>query len=304
MKAFIFTFILVLLQIIFANGSKKGSETSTAYLSETNVFNYNNIKDLVVLGDSFSSTGTNYHTMKYSGANVSGGKNWPLQLLKYHKMKLWNFAKVGAVVDFKIVPRRGYKVSFVRQGDIFVDKMSEGKTFGDSWNGNSTLVAYWIGVNDIRCIKRPKDKNVDEKFDKIIKEIFQTLEKMYNAGAKNFLIINIPPLIRHPFNSRGSYPYYEHDTEYFNNAFLEYSEKIASNHTDANIMVYNAEEQYNYIIDNCEKFQFKDCSHGWKVSKVTSLKKSLFHDFSHLSYNGNKYLAKDINKYLLSLNNE
>ncbi|ORY48789.1 hypothetical protein LY90DRAFT_703128 [Neocallimastix californiae] len=77
------------------------------------------MENLVVFGDSFSSTGTNFDTMKYSGNNISGGKNWPLQLLDLHNMTLWNFSVGGAVVNHMIVPRNGYKSSFITEYNKF-----------------------------------------------------------------------------------------------------------------------------------------------------------------------------------------
>jgi len=299
-------FIACLLTIFISNAfaeSKKGKDSSFLYLSDTNVFDYDKITDFIVLGDSFSATGTNYTTMHYTGANVTGGRNWPLHLRKLHNnMKLWNFAKSGAVIDFKIVPRRAYKVSFVKQGDVFVEKMSKGKKFGDQWKSENTMAILWIGANDIRCIKRPEDHIVDDKYEILLKEFLETLEKMYKADVKNFVIMNVPPLTRAPFNLKGSYPYYQHDVDLFNNAFKNISKDLHKKYDDINIIVYNTNAEYSYIMDHCQDFNLQDCTHAWKLNKTIPLSASFWKDYSHLSAHGNKHLAVDLNELLESVN--
>jgi len=75
-------------------------KNSVIMLSNSSKFDYNKIENLIVFGDSQSSVDTNFTDMSYTGNSHSGGKNWPLYLLKFNNnMKLLNFATRGAVVD-------------------------------------------------------------------------------------------------------------------------------------------------------------------------------------------------------------
>eukprot|EP00833_Pecoramyces_ruminatium_P013277 jgi/Orpsp1_1/1187309/evm.model.d7180000056753.1 len=82
-------------------GANKGSESSFSYLSKTTPFKYSEFKDIIIFGDSYTTVSIDFNTMKYTGENLSGGKNWPQFLIDMHPMNMWNFAISGAVVDPK-----------------------------------------------------------------------------------------------------------------------------------------------------------------------------------------------------------
>jgi len=66
-----------------------GGDLSKLFLSNHSTFNYNEIKNLIVFGDS----------------NSCHPYQWPNHLSRIHNMKLWNFARSGAVVDLNITHR-------------------------------------------------------------------------------------------------------------------------------------------------------------------------------------------------------
>ncbi|KAG4102900.1 hypothetical protein H8356DRAFT_929928, partial [Neocallimastix lanati (nom. inval.)] len=68
-------------------------------LSNSTKFNYNKIENLIVFGDSHSTVLTNFTDMSYTGWNFSGGKNWPLYLIDFNNIKLWNYAVRGAYIN-------------------------------------------------------------------------------------------------------------------------------------------------------------------------------------------------------------
>lgn len=66
---------------------------------------------------------------------------------------------------------------------------------------SKALVAVWIGINDISdSIKYTFPRDNATGFPSFYKEIidteFQALETVYEAGYKNYLVMNLPPLER------------------------------------------------------------------------------------------------------------
>ncbi len=142
---------------------------------------------MITFDDSHTATSTKlyyYTNMSYSGWNYSCGKNWPLYLIKFDKnMKLWNYAKGGSLIDEKLVKIPSYyKIDLIKQYEYFYENMSEGKQFNKIWNKDNSLFAFWIGNIDINQLFR---KNTTAEIDEI------TINKMYDIGARNILILTI-----------------------------------------------------------------------------------------------------------------
>jgi len=293
---YILLFINLLLVCIKAN--EIDSISCKILLSNSTKFNYNEIKNLIVFGDSHSATGTNYTDMTYSGWNHSRGKNWPLYLKEFNKnIKLWNYAKGGSLIDenLVIVPKY-YKIDLKKQYEYFYENMSERKKFNEIWNNNNTLFAFWIGNIDIHQLYR---KNVTTEIDKITDKLFESINKMYNVGARNILILNI-------FNMGciiNKSHYLRNDVLEFNNNVIKKSENFFKKHSDTNFIIYKANNKLDDIFSNCKKYNFKDCTNMWINNKKKNSKDYLWIN-SHLTDPGNKILAEDINNLLNSINNK
>ncbi len=181
--------------------------------------------------------------------------------------------------------------------------MTEGKKFSKNWNSNSSLFAFWFGSNDIRNINR-KTSNVTTILENIENSLFNSIETIYQNGARNFLFLNVPPIDMYPLNLNGKRNYFKDDVAHFNKAFDDFAKNFYERHKDANVILYNIESEYRHIIDNCSDFNFLDCRNNWLLYKKTQkLESFLWRDTSHLSYNGNKVIAEDMNDLLKSINN-
>lgn len=178
--------------------------------------------------------------------------------------------------------------------------MPKGKKYSNDWDNFSTLFTIWIGSNDIRVVNHKNDYN--RTFDKILDEIFNIIEGVYDAGIRNFLLLNTMPLENSPINLSGNRNFFKDDVAYFNNAYKDFIKKFSEEHNDANIILYDLNNEYNYIIENCKQFNFTDCHNPWVKHRKQSLKKFFWSDYSHISYRANQILAKDIYDLLISLN--
>jgi hypothetical protein len=68
-------------------------------------------------------------------------------------------------------------------------------------NPSKTLVAIWIGINDIGdtdqyTFPSHNSTNFPSLYTNIINTEFAAIETIYQAGFRNFLFMNLPPLQR------------------------------------------------------------------------------------------------------------
>jgi len=266
------------------------------HLSDDYKFVYDDITDFIVFGDSYSQVGTNFTDMTYTGKNRSHGKNWPLQLIDIHPMKMWNLAESGSTVDMKIIKREPH--DFKIQCKNF-NKLVMGKKTTDEWK-KVGLFVVWIGSNDIRSMKR-KRPNKKEIYDKIMVEMFKQYDVLYQDGARNLLIINVPPLEKIPLNVDGRLNEVSVDVDYMNSLFSKNIKTFAETHSDANIFLYDIHHRINQIISNCTQYKFKDCRNSWNESSKESIELYFWADSSHPTYKGNEFFSNDINDFLTNI---
>jgi len=297
MKFSIFSCLLLLPSYILTLPFKKRNEVDDyfpfVHISNSNPFSYEQITDFVVFGDSYSQVSTNLTDMSYTGKNRSGGKNWPLQLIDLHPMKMWNFAEAACTVDVEIIDRGAR--DFKYQCNNF-DKLVKNKKTTDEW-GKVGLFAIWIGSNDIRSMDR-KTKNKEEIYDRIIVEMFKIVEVLYQKGARNLLIINVPPLEKIPFNKDGSLNEVSVDVDYMNSLLSENIQTFADTHSDTNIFLYDIHQRINEIVNHCTQYKFKDCRSDWRKHRKDSIERYFWADLSHPTYRANKYFSNDIHSCL------
>jgi len=297
MKLSIFNYLLFSPSYILTLPFKKQNGANNyfpyVHLSNSNPFIYERITDFVVFGDSYSQVNTNLTDMSYTGKNRSRGKNWPVQLIDLHPMKMWNFAEAGATVDMSIINRDSH--DFKTQCHNFTKLIKDKKTTGE-W-GKVGLFAIWIGSNDIRSMDR-KIQNKEEIYDRIMIEMFKMIDVLYQKGARNLLIINVPPLEKIPFNKDGSFNEVSVDVDYMNNLLSKNIQSFADTHSDTNIFLYDIHHRINEIINHCTQYKFKDCRSDWRKHKIESIKLYFWSDLSHPTYQANEFFSNDIHGFL------
>ncbi|GJE94712.1 carbohydrate esterase family 16 protein [Phanerochaete sordida] len=156
-------------------------------------------------GDSYTSTGfvsdgiqpspeSPLGNPPFPGMTTTGGTNWIDQCtVKYNKSLVltYNYAYPGATIDNALV-NTGAK-SMTDQVNEFLGSIGSSQSV--PWTGENTLFSFWIGINDIgNTYSEPGSR--DAFSDTLLWAYFNLVEK--NAGARNFLFINVPPVNRSP----------------------------------------------------------------------------------------------------------
>ncbi|KAG4084997.1 hypothetical protein H8356DRAFT_1435713 [Neocallimastix lanati (nom. inval.)] len=275
---------------------------SLILLSNSTKFDYNMIENLIVFGDSHSSVGTNFTDMSYTGWNFSGGKNWPLYLIDFNNIKLWNYAARGAYINKKF-SKFVNNIDLEKQYSYYYENMSKGKQFSNVWNKYNSLYVFWFGTCDIGW--RIKGTNLE-----IIENLFNVIKRIYDIGARNILILGAPPLYRIP--NRKSYnkckdvsdddciEILKKEVSQFNNEIIKISKIFFKKYSKVNLIYYSTVNIFEDIIKNCYEYGFKECINSWGGNKKKNVS-DYFWANSHISDPAKKILSENINELLNSL---
>ena len=176
---------------------------------------WENIEYMFVFGDSFSTTSFNPHDIQPNIDNPfgnppfpegveSGGPNWVhFSTATYNKsfIRTYNLAVGAGTVDRGIIaPFFDYSRSLNQQIPevflpLYANPVSRGPTI-PTWQAHNTLFALFYGVNDIAMASRKLSGPTPS--GAIFASYAGAIETMYQAGARNFLFVNVPPLDRAP----------------------------------------------------------------------------------------------------------
>lgn len=184
------------------------------------------VSRVVVFGDSLSDAGLLRARMKvlpgtaYWGGRFSNGPVWPDYLEALLDVPVQNHALGGATVSPRLLGKSEHILEQIEQrGQSFVsgstDRQIEDYTQGfladqSMQSTGETLFILWAGANDY-ISKAPFSGSIETLLDSpkaeggyenVVSEVMRALDvqvhKLYSAGGRRFLLINLPPLGRTP----------------------------------------------------------------------------------------------------------
>ncbi|RPA75263.1 GDSL lipase/acylhydrolase family protein [Ascobolus immersus RN42] len=219
-----------------------------------------NFKNLVAFGDSYTDEGRlNYISgnngqvpppgyIQPIGENTaSGGRSWARYVATSTKTKLYNYAVGGAVCSNNLTPRTFGNGLFpsVREYEIPAYK-TDSKLL--KIKPSETLYTIWIGTNDIggnALVSREQLPNVG--LVNVTECVIQSLNDLYQQGARNFVLQNMAPLQYAPLYVTGE-P--ENGGEYGKSVFWGDRDEQVKNITrlteEIRDFVWNGNEIYKY----------------------------------------------------------
>ncbi|KAK4464482.1 carbohydrate esterase [Cladorrhinum samala] len=167
-------------------------------------------KYLITFGDSYSQTGFDVSSTKPSAGNplgnpplpgwtASGGLNWVGFLASQFNtsnLLTYNFAYGGATTNASLVtPYAPSVLSLIDQVAQFSGSIASKPAYAP-WTAENALFGVWIGVNDVG------NSWWKEEYDALVESImdsyFGRLQVLYDAGARNFVLLSVPPIQRTP----------------------------------------------------------------------------------------------------------
>ncbi|KAL0468415.1 cellulose-binding GDSL lipase [Neurospora intermedia] len=200
----------------FSTSVKPSSSSTTS--SSVPVPTSTSAKYLISFGDSYSQTGFDINGSKPSSSNplgnpplpgwtASGGLNWVGFLVSQLNTSLtlsYNFASGGATTNASLVaPFAPTVLSFVDQVAQFSGSIGASRPRPayetPPWNSeNNSLVAVWIGVNDVGNTWWMSEAEMDALYGQIMDSYFGRLQVLYDAGARNFALLGAAPIYYTP----------------------------------------------------------------------------------------------------------
>ncbi|KIM32948.1 carbohydrate esterase family 16 protein [Serendipita vermifera MAFF 305830] len=222
----------------------------------------------------FSVTGTQPSTSNpfgnpaYPGTNTCGNNapnwiNYAATTLNTTFVKVYNHAYSGAVIDTKLVAGFGSGIkSLTDQTNDFLNYEVQGKAYYPGWTAADSLFSVWIGINDIGSTysnsgSRPAFNT------QLLNRYFELVTSMYNAGARNFLFLTVPPVDRSPLmlgNSASARSAEKTVILDYNSQLKTLAASFASSHPDVTYQVYDTQTIFTTVLDRPSSYGLKDAT--------------------------------------------
>lgn len=183
-------------------------------------------------------------TLANQGTVLStGGRVWPEYVNQYSGVNIYDYARSGSVCDstFSSNSRRGVKQdqipTFLADNEYVNSSTGKRVLFNPS---AETVYTIWIGTNDLGngiflTEEQPKGMPLTNYTDCV----FEQLDRLYDIGARRFVIMNIAPLdlspqYALPENDGVTAPRYWKDKTQYNSNLTQISEKMRQYSTFVN----------------------------------------------------------------------
>ncbi|KAF8625822.1 hypothetical protein AX15_005202 [Amanita polypyramis BW_CC] len=154
------------------------------------------------------------------------------------------------------------------------------------WSADTSLFITWIGIND--CAYHADCSGP-------IKSLLELHEELYEAGSRNFLFIDVPPIERSPAGVRlGRSRKRENRYDKWNIALREAITTFAAGHEDITVLLYSSHATFTKILDEPGKY-------GFEAADLRKRGGSIWVDHLHPSSAVHRVVAADIAAFLGSV---
>ncbi|KAH8670786.1 lysophospholipase A [Xylariales sp. PMI_506] len=252
--------------------------------------------------------GTNW--IEYlTGCAVEDGEYYPSDC----DIQLWDFAFAGSDVSEAFLPlHHNYTVPLVNQTRQYLTYAEP--VLSKTIDKKRTLVAIWIGINDISDSMSLTNVSYPDFWKDIIDVMFsESVKSIYAAGYHNFLFMNLPPLDR-TLSNQGKEDPSPNATEigWWNSILLNHTESFKSEHPDVTTLYYDANTFLNGVMDDPEPYGITNltyCVAGYNQLDVLTnpgkygcqpIDTYFWYNSGHMSSQTHKVLAEDVAKFLKS----
>lgn len=292
------------------------SKGPTGIAATTHWHGWPNVENVFVFGDSYTSSDFDPKKEQPSLSNPFGNPALPKSSSIHQKwihyltmtynssaIRTYNMASYGATMDAFV---RFYYENYMPYYGI------ANHTGAAGWNGTNSLFATFFGINDVRrCTDQPLTK---DRCGEIYAGLFTIygflLEQLYATGARNFLLLTIPPLDRMPFSRKWGHPVPPRAVADWNTALASLAAAFTQRHADATLFRFDAHalfaavmddptaypqtERYLRTADNCEEYHESSDKDDWKEVCGVSVERYLWRDALHPTTGVHEAMAAQI----------
>ncbi|KAF7587255.1 hypothetical protein BBP40_007494 [Aspergillus hancockii] len=224
--------------------------------------------------------------------------------------QLWDFAFAGADISVEHTPlHHNFTVSLVNQ-------VTQYRRYGypvlkHVVEPSSTLVAIWIGINDINDSAK-YDVHFPTFYNELMDTLFASVQVLYSLGYRSYLFVNLPPLDRTPANQvRASPSPNSTQVTWFNDALAQHAGSFNERHSDTNVLVFDAHSVLSDMMDFPAQYGIQNTTHfcpgydqpdiDWSYPAYgcpTPLDTYFWFNSGHLTSHVHKQLAKTLERKL------
>ena len=122
----------------------------------------------------------------------------------------------------------------------------------------------------------------------IVQQLFAQQQKLYSAGARNFLFIDVPPIHRTPAGRelQGGSSY-----EAFNFQLHIHARAFAAARADATVMLFSSWSTFSSFLDDPEAY-------GFEGSDLRKIGGAIWYDHLHPTSKVHDVVAKDLAEFV------
>ncbi|KAL9087572.1 MAG: hypothetical protein Q9159_003588 [Coniocarpon cinnabarinum] len=220
---------------------------------------------LFVFGETYSATGFNVNgtqpsvgnpfgnpTLDYAPGMPSLGPTGPVwvhyitQMYNRSMIRTYDLAVGGGTINRNLVN------PVFPTAKTFYDQIQHsfipfyGQQASDAgWSPSKTLFAISFGVMDMII---PFHEEKRPEVDKLLSSYETELNKLYDLGARNFLLLNIPPVDRPYRSDKAGVRALHTDVIAFNRQLSELRQHFVKDHRDANAFLFDTNSLFEAII--------------------------------------------------------
>ncbi|TFK81887.1 carbohydrate esterase family 16 protein [Polyporus arcularius HHB13444] len=122
------------------------------------------------------------------------------------------------------------------------------------WRSNDTLFLTWVGIND--CAVNTRTLDPASVTQQSIDELFGAQEEAYQAGARNFCFVDVPPTYKFPNRPKSLKA--EFTVLTWNAKLGEAARAFAAAHPDATVLIWSSWHLFSRMFNDPESFGFRE----------------------------------------------
>ncbi|KAG8901465.1 hypothetical protein FRB99_005294 [Tulasnella sp. 403] len=252
---------------------------------------YESLKHVFVFGDSYSSVGFESGVSKPT-PDMPLGVPWPGKTYCGPREPNWvghlsvSYNKSGFLVyDYAV---GGHTVTDVADQVRLRFLVNEGDKMKEAikWAAADSLFVTWVGTNDVAYA------NFDAK--RSVRYLFTLQQELYRAGARNFLLLNVPPLPLPMSKASETHPQLlariRRCTDW-NNMLSKLIDTFVEQHQGSSVFLFDAHACFERMFNDPPKY-------GFPKGSGKAYDKHMYVDHIHPSSGMHKVIAEELAAFL------
>ncbi|KAF5373877.1 hypothetical protein D9758_000632 [Tetrapyrgos nigripes] len=151
------------------------------------------------------------------------------------------------------------------------------------WTASESLFVTWVGINDCGYHRDTSEETMSS--------LFESQEKLYQAGARNFMFIDVPPIHRCPAVSKRRETEASEAYLNWNTALQKSLDIFTKSHSDVTLLLFSSFEVFSAILDN-------PVSYGFQASQIRERFGEIWSDDLHPTSKVHDILATRLADFL------